>query len=172
MIIIYTGDGKGKTTAALGTCFRAMGYGWKVAMIQFMKGTWHYGELDTVSKVSDLMEIIPMGKGFYKILDDHATEEEHMEAAERAFSSAVSKIQSGDYRLIVLDEVLVALQTGLLDEQVVLEGLKNIPENIHVILTGRGATDALKEMADLVTEMCEIKHPFQKGIMAAEGIDF
>jgi len=172
MIIIYTGDGKGKTTAAIGTCFRAMGYGWKVAMVQFMKGTWHYGELDTVNRLSDLMEIIPMGKGFYKILDDSATEEEHMEAAENAFSSALGKIHSGSYRLIVLDEVLVAVQTGLLDEAKVLEGLRSIPENVHVILTGRGATDSLKDMADLVTEMCEIKHPFQKGIMAVEGIDF
>ena len=172
MLIIYTGDGKGKTTAALGTCFRALGYGWNIYMLQFMKGTWSYGELLSVKRFSDQMEIVPMGKGFYKILDDNSTEEEHREAASTAFKTGLEKIQSSNYQLIILDELLVAIDTGLIDEETVIKGLKTIPENVNVILTGRGATKALIECADLVTEMKEIKHPFTSGIQAQKGIDF
>ncbi len=172
MLMIYTGDGKGKTSAALGTCFRALGYGWKIVFIQFMKGTWDTGELKSAVRFDDLLEIIPMGKGFYKILDDHATEEDHRLAAETAFQLGMEKIQAQSCRLLVLDEILVAIQTGLLDEQTVMENLKTIPPSMHVILTGRGATPGLIRMADLVSEMKEIKHPFTQGHMAQKGIDF
>ncbi|MCK5519698.1 MAG: cob(I)yrinic acid a,c-diamide adenosyltransferase, partial [Candidatus Marinimicrobia bacterium] len=145
---------------------------WKISMLQFMKGTWKYGELFTAEKFSDLMEIIPMGKGFYKILDDNSSEEEHREAALSAFKLGIEKIKCKEYNLVVLDEILVAIQTGLIEEDIVINGLENIRDNTHVILTGRGATDKLIKMADLVTEMTEIKHPFTSGKMALKGIDF
>lgn len=172
LILVYTGNGKGKTTAALGAAFRAMGYEWKTCIIQFMKGTWHYGELDAVKKVSDYIHLNPMGKGFYKILDDNATEEEHRDAAQKALKAAQECMARGDYELIILDEVLVAVNVGILAETELLDFLAHKPEKQHLILTGRGATESVKNAADLVTEMTEIKHPYQQGILARKGIDF
>ncbi len=172
LLLVNTGNGKGKTTAALGTVLRAVGYQWKVSIIQFMKGTWHYGELDGIKLLSDYVKLRPLGKGFYKILDDSATEEEHREAAVLALQEAEKEMLSGEYQLIVLDEVLVAVMVGLLSEEELLAFIEKRPADMHVILTGRGATKKVMELADLVTEMKEIKHPYQKGILAQKGIDF
>ncbi len=171
-VIVYTGNGKGKTTAALGMAFRAIGRGWKVLMVQFMKGTWHYAELDTAKRLAPDLEIVAMGKGFYKILDDHHTEEEHRAAAHAALDFARAKMLSNEYDLLILDEVNNAISTGLLPPAEVMALLDDKPSDFTVVLTGRGAPQELIDRADLVTEMREIKHPYQKGIFAQKGIDF
>ncbi len=171
-VIVYTGDGKGKTTAALGMAMRAIGRGWKVLMVQFMKGTWHYAELDTAKRLAPDFEIVPMGKGFYKILDDHFTDQDHRAAALGALQFAREKMESGEYDLLILDEVNNAVSAGLLSVGAVLELIDARPPDFNLVLTGRGAPQELIERADLVTEMREVKHPYQKGILAQKGIDF
>jgi cob(I)alamin adenosyltransferase len=171
-VIVYTGDGKGKTTAALGMAFRAIGRGWRVLMVQFMKGTWHYAELDTAKRLAPDFEIVPMGKGFYQILDDHYTKAEHQEAARATLDFAREKMISGEYDLLILDEVNNAVSTGLLDVEAVMKLLDSKPIDLAIVLTGRGAPAEFIDRADLVTEMREIKHPYQKGIFAQKGIDF
>ena len=171
-VIVYTGDGKGKTTAAIGMAMRAIGRGWKVLMVQFMKGTWHYAELDTAKRLAPDFEIAPMGKGFYKILDDHYTDAEHRAAARGALQFARVKMMSGKYDLLILDEVNNAVSAGLLPLAEVLQLLDAKPADCSIVLTGRGAPPELIDRADLVTEMRDIKHPYQKGIFAQKGIDF
>ncbi len=172
LVIVYTGDGKGKTTAAIGMAFRALGRGWKALMIQFGKGSWHYGELDTAKRLAPDFEIIPMGIGFYKILDDSHTEEEHRAAAARALQFSREQMLSGKYDLLILDEVNGAVAGGLLPLAQVLQLVAEKPEDMTLVLTGRDAAPELIERADLVTEMREIKHPYQKGILAQKGIDY
>jgi len=172
LTVVYTGDGKGKTTAALGTVIRAVGYGLRVFMLQFVKGSWHYGELDGAKLLAPYFTIEPMGKGFYKILDDKLPEEEHRQAALMAADRAIALLRSGEYDMVILDEINVAVMTGLLPVQKVLEIIDAKPESVHLILTGRGAPPEVIERADLVTEMREIKHPYQKGKLAQKGIDF
>lgn len=172
LVIVYTGNGKGKTTAALGMALRAIGRGWRVLMVQFMKGTWHYAEIDSAQRLAPDFEIVPMGKGFFKILDDHFTEEEHRQAARAALQFSRDKMLSGDYDLLILDEINTAVSTGLLALQEVMQFLDARPSDFNVVLTGRGAPPELIDRADLVTEMVEIKHPYQKGIFAQKGIDF
>ncbi len=172
LLIVYTGDGKGKTSAALGALVRAVGYGWKVCMIQFIKGSWHYGEMDGVKRLEPNVEFIQAGEGFYKIVDDKLPAEAHREAAQHGLQLAREKIQSNAYDLIVLDELNNTIQTELLTTAEVLSLVDLKPRWLHLILTGRGAPPELIERADLVTEMREIKHPYQKGLMAQKGIDF
>jgi len=171
MILCYTGNGKGKTTAALGAALRALGYGWNVCVIQFMKGTWHTGELDSIKNIPGI-DLIQAGKGFYKILDDQFPEEEHRQAVADAVALIKERIGCGKYQLIILDEVNVAAYLKLLEEDVIIQLLKSAPPNLHFILTGRNAPPSFIELADLVTEMREIKHPFQKGVQAEKGLDF
>jgi cob(I)alamin adenosyltransferase len=172
LTVVYTGNGKGKTTAALGTVIRAVGYGLRVFMLQFVKGSWHYGELDGAKLLAPYFTIEPMGKGFYKILDDKLPEAEHRKAAMAAAERAMAILRSREYDVVILDEINVALATGLLPVEKVLEIIEAKPENVHLILTGRGAPPEVIDRADLVTEMKEIKHPFQKGKLAQRGIDF
>lgn len=172
MLIVYTGNGKGKTTASLGVAFRSLGYGWKVCFVQFMKGTWKTGEQESVKLVSDRMELVRGGKGFYKILDDHFTEADHKKSAAETWQIASEKILSGDYKLVVLDEIIVAMDLQLLNATAVIDFLKTAKEKCHIIVSGRGASAALLDIADLTTEMREIKHPFQKGLPPVQGIDF
>jgi len=172
MILVYTGNGKGKTTSALGTALRSIGYHWKVCMVQFIKGDWHYGEIDSVKNFGSDMELYRMGKGFYHIMGDDLPDEVHRKAAEDALDFARNKMLTGQYQLIILDEVLVSVMVKLLKEEALLKFLQDKPHNVHVILTGRGATEKIMEAADLVTEMKEIKHPYQKGFPAVKGIDF
>ncbi len=172
LVIVYTGDGKGKTTAALGMAFRAVGRGWRVLMIQFGKGSWHYGELDSVKRLAPDFEIVPMGRGFYKILDDHYTEEQHRDAAEQALAFAQAQMLSGKYDLLILDEINGMVGAQLLTLEQIMRLLDERPEDLTVVLTGRNAAAELIERADLVTEMREIKHPYQKGILAQKGIDY
>ena len=172
LVIVYTGDGKGKTTAALGMALRAVGRGWSALMIQFGKGGWHYAELDSSQRLAPEFEIIPMGLGFYKILDDVHTETEHRSAAKNALAFARDQMLSGKYDLLILDEVNGALAAGLIALGDVLEFLDVKPQALTLVLTGRYAPQGLIDRADLVTEMREIKHPYQKGILAQKGIDY
>ncbi|MBI5879804.1 MAG: cob(I)yrinic acid a,c-diamide adenosyltransferase [Chloroflexi bacterium] len=172
LVMVYTGNGKGKTSAALGTVVRAVGYNWQVCIIQFIKGSWHYGEMDGIKRLAPNVEFIQAGQGFYKIVDDKLPPEVHRQAAHEGLQLAREKIQSGKYDLVILDEINNAIQTELLTVDEVLGLLDIRPPWLHLLLTGRGAPDALIERADLVTEMREIKHPFQQGLFAQKGIDF
>lgn len=172
LIVVYTGKGKGKTTAALGTVVRAAGYGLRVFMLQFIKGSWHYGELDGAKLLAPYLTIEKMGKGFYKIVDDDLPEEVHHQAAAAAADRALAVLKSREYDVVILDEINVAVMTGLLSTERVLEIIAAKPTDCHLILTGRGAPPEVIEIADLVTEMKEIKHPYQKGILAQKGLDF
>jgi cob(I)alamin adenosyltransferase len=172
LTLVYTGDGKGKTTAALGVAIRAAGYGLRVFMLQFVKGSWHYGELDGAKLLEPYFAIERMGKGFYKIIDDKLPEEDHRKAAMAAANRALEILCSGNYDIVILDEINVAAATGLLPKEKVLEIIEAKPPNVHLILTGRGASQEVIDRADLVTEMREIKHPYQKGHLAQKGIDF
>lgn len=169
LIIVNTGDGKGKTTAALGTAFRALGYGFKVCMIQFIKGSWHYGELDAAKKFSKTFEIIPMGEGFtWKTKD----KKRDTLVAQRTWDVCKEKILSEEYKIVILDEINIALRYSYLKTQEVVDFLKNKPKDLHIILTGRNAPPEIIEIADLVTEMKAIKHPFKSGIKAQKGIEY
>ncbi len=172
LLIVYTGNGKGKTTAALGMTVRAVGYDWKVSIIQFIKGSWKYGELDGIKKLAPNVELTAMGEGFVGIIDDTKSFEEHRNAAKKAVATVLEKIKSGQYNLIILDELNVAVSLGLVMQDEVEDIVAAKPENLHLVITGRGATKWLIEKADLVTEMTEIKHPYQKGILAQQGVDF
>lgn len=172
LVIVYTGDGKGKTTAALGMALRAVGRGWRVLMIQFGKGAWHYAELDSSQRLAPDFEILPMGIGFYKILDDKHTEEEHRAAARHALEFAQEKMDSNEYDMLILDEITGMLAAKLLSLESVLQLVDTKPRALSLVLTGRAAPPELIERADLVTEMREIKHPYQKGILAQKGIDY
>jgi cob(I)alamin adenosyltransferase len=171
LIIIYTGKGKGKTTAALGTVVRAVGYGWKVLMVQFIKGDWMYGELEGYKKLAPNFELKRMGKGFVRIMGDNKPIEDHIEAAKNALKY-VKENMDNDYDLVILDEVNVAIKERLLSVSEVIGVLKEKPDYLNIILTGRNAPKKLVDLADLVTEMSEIKHPFKKGILAQPGIDY
>jgi len=172
LIMVNTGNGKGKTTAALGTALRACGYGHKVLMIQFVKGPWKSGEQVAAARLAPEFELVKTGKGFFRIMGDRLPEEEHREAARLGLEFAREKIVSGAYDLVILDEINNAVADGLLPVEAVLEVLDARPYETHVILTGRNAHPQVLERAHLVTEMTEVKHPYQQGILAQKGIDF
>ena len=171
LIIVHTGDGKGKTTAAMGMALRAVGHNFKVLMIQFIKGTWHYGELDAIKKLYPLFEIIPLGKGFVRRGDEEPGPED-TRIVEKAWNFCKEKITSGKYDMIILDEINYVIDYKLLPVEEVLNMLEEKPTNLHLVLTGRNAYPDIIEVADLVTEMKEIKHPFKKKIKAQKGIEF
>ncbi len=172
LIIVHTGPGKGKTTAALGMALRAVGQGLKVLMVQFLKGSWHYGELDGAQMLGeDRFKILPMGRGFVKI-GAEKPDPEDVRMVEEAWKFAAGKIASEEYDLVILDEINYAIGYKMLDPLAVAGELKKKPEMVHVILTGRNAHPSLVELADLVTEMREVKHPYQKGIVGQRGIEY
>lgn len=168
LIQVYTGDGKGKTTAALGLALRAAGRNMKVLIVQFMK-KWDYGELHSVELIPNIIlktfgtkDFVYKGKA--KKID--------YEEAEKAFSFGVKGMQSGDYDIVIFDELNMALYYELLDLKEVVEKLKGKPDEVEVVITGRRAPEEIIEIADLVTEMKEVKHPYQKGIEARRGIEY
>lgn len=169
LLLVFTGDGKGKTTAALGLAFRAMGHEYPVCMIQFVKGSWRYGELETAKHFDNLMELHVMGKGFTWQSDDL---DKDIQAARDAWDFAVKTIGENRHRLIILDELTYLITYGMLDEHVVLDALAARPEHMHIVVTGRNASSGLVAAADLVTEMRNIKHAYDNGIMAQKGIEF
>ena len=174
LILINTGPGKGKTTAALGTAMRAAGNGMRVLVLQFLKGSWHYGELDaaeTLTRAGLTYEMRQLGRGFVKIGGAEADPEDLAMVA-AAWQESADAINSREWDLIVLDEVNYAISYKMLDAELVAETLRNKPLMLHVILTGRNAHPLLVELADTVTEMREVKHAYQKGILAQKGIEF
>jgi cob(I)alamin adenosyltransferase len=172
LVIVYTGGGKGKTTAALGMALRAIGYDHKVCMIQFIKGSWHYGEMDSSKKLAPGFELVAVGKGFVGILDDNSPKEDHEKYAEEAMKICKEKILSDRYDLVILDEINYAVNLGLINSSSVIDLIKIKPERLDLVLTGNHAKVEIIELADLVTEMKEVKHPFRSGIKAKKGIDF
>ena len=169
LLIVNTGHGKGKTTAALGVLFRAWGRGWRICMIQFIKAdTGNWGEIQAARKLG--IEWHAMGDGFTwlsKDIDESAAKAKH------AWSVAQEKIVSGNYDLVILDEMTYAFHNGWLDINDVIAWLEeNKPPMLHVIITGRDAPQPLIDFADLVTEMTKVKHPFDQGILAQAGIEF
>jgi cob(I)alamin adenosyltransferase len=168
LIQVYTGDGKGKTTAALGLALRAAGRNMKILIVQFMK-KWDYGELHSVELISNITlktfgtkEFVYKGKA--KKID--------YEEAKKAFSFGIEGMKSGNYDIVIFDELNVALYYDLLDLEKVIEKIKEKPTNVEVVITGRRAPKEIIEIADLVTEMKEVKHPYQKGIKARIGIEY
>jgi cob(I)alamin adenosyltransferase len=168
-LIVFTGKGKGKTTAALGMAMRAAGHGMKTLVLQFIKGSWAYGELQSFGKVEEI-EIKPLGSGFTW---NKQNLDEDRRLAQAGWEEALSEMKRGYYDTIILDELNVVLSYGLLSKEAVLQGLQERPPGLHVVVTGRGAPPELIEIADLVTEMKEIKHPFaDQGLKARKGIEF
>jgi cob(I)alamin adenosyltransferase len=168
LVVVNTGHGKGKTTAALGVVLRAWGRGLRVVLVQFVKTrTGNYGENRAAKKLG--IEMIPMGEGFTWLSKDI---EKDKATAREAWELAREKICSGEYDLVVLDELTYPLTYGWLPIEEIISVLRERPEGLHVIITGRDAPEELIDYADLVTEMREIKHPFQKGLKAQPGIEF
>ncbi len=171
LLLINTGPGKGKTTAALGTAMRAAGNGMRVLILQFLKGSWHYGELDAAQILGPNFVLRQMGRGFVKV-GGAETDPEDIRLVQAAWDEARQAIYSGEWDMVVLDEINYAISYGMLDPAQVAEALRNRPTMVHVILTGRNAHPLLVELADTVTEMREIKHAYQKGIQAQRGIEY
>ena len=168
-VLLFTGDGKGKTTAALGTALRAVGGGYKVLIIQFIKGSWDYGELHSAGLLSPNLEILQMGEGFTW---ETRNKTRDTEVALKAWALCKEKIRRNEHDILIFDEINNAIDYGYLDVNDVVEALKNKPKEMHIILTGRNAKEEIIDAADMVTEMKEIKHPFNKGIIAQKGIEF
>lgn len=174
LVLVHTGDGKGKTTAALGLAMRAWGDGLKVIILQFIKGGWKYGELKTIEELGKLSEgrirVEQCGLGFTNT--GKASMEEHRAAAQEALGKARRALQERECDLLILDEMNYAVKYELVTEAEMLELLDMRPEDMHLVMTGRDACPALVERADLVTEMKLIKHPYDRGVQAQMGIEF
>ena len=174
LLIVHTGKGKGKSTAAFGLVVRAIGNGMKVGIVQYVKGKWQTGERGVLEKFPEQVEIRTMGEGFTWETQDRARD---IRAAESAWEVSKRMIEAsrGDdpkYDLVLLDELNIVLRYGYLDLAEVVEFLSNRPEMLHVVVTGRNAKPELVEAADLVTEMTMVKHPFRAGVKAQKGIEF
>lgn len=168
LIQIYTGNGKGKTTAALGLALRAAGRDKRILIVQFMK-KWDYGELHSIKKIP---QITIKTFGTKEFVYKGKAKEIDFQEARRAFTEGAEGAFSGEYDIVIFDELNVALDFGLLEIEEVINFLKDKPEEVEIIITGRNAPSELVELADLVTEMQEIKHPFQKGVNARIGIEY
>ena len=170
LIIVNTGNGKGKTTAALGLAIRAWGQGLKVLILQFIKGSWKYGELAAISKMDDNIVIMPLGEGFTnKNLEE---KEKHKFVAIEALTTAEKEVKSKKWDMIILDEINYALKYDLLELNSVLKLLDEKDSSLHLVLTGRDAKEEIISRADMVTEMKELKHHYKNGIKAQKGIEF
>jgi len=172
LVIVYTGDGKGKTTASIGLGVRAIGYNWNVCMIQFIKGSWKYGELESIKRLTPKFEIIPAGKGFVNILGDSKPFKLHKQIAHEAIELSIEKITSDKYKIIILDEINYALNLKLINLKDILRLIKIKPKGLTLVITGDKAHKRVIDSADLVTEMKNIKHPYQKKNLAIKGLDF
>jgi cob(I)alamin adenosyltransferase len=170
LVIVNTGNGKGKTTAALGMVLRSLGHGFNVAIVQFIKGGWEPAEKAALSHWPEQLKFHAMGEGFTWETQDR---DRDIQTAQAAWEKALTYIRDANYRTVLLDEVNIALKLGYLSVEQVLAGLAEKPETSHILLTGRGAPPELIERADLVTEMTMIKHPFkEQGVKAQAGIEF
>ena len=169
LVILHTGTGKGKSTAAFGMVLRALGHGMRVGIVQFVKGAWKTGEREVLQRFPDLVTIKAMGEGFTWETQDRARD---IAAARAAWEAAKAMIADPAYRLLLLDELNIVLRYDYLPVAEVVETLKSKPRDLHVIVTGRNAKPELIELADLVTEMKLVKHPFRAGVKAQAGIEF
>jgi cob(I)alamin adenosyltransferase len=169
LVQVYTGDGKGKTSAAFGAALRAIGRGLKVYIIQFIKGGFDYGELHIVDRLPNL-KLAAFGRG--RFVTDVSLQEEDVKLAREAFELAQKVVQSGEYDIVILDEINVALNLKLVGIDETLGLIRNKPKHVELILTGRYAPRQIVEAADLVTEMKEIKHPFRRGVKPRKGIEY
>ncbi|MBI9090617.1 MAG: cob(I)yrinic acid a,c-diamide adenosyltransferase [Desulfobacterium sp.] len=169
LLIVNTGYGKGKTTAALGLAMRALGHGYKVCIIQFMKGSWEYGELFSAERFGDNLDFHVMGRGFTWQSDNM---EKDRETALHAWDRAKEIISSEEYKVVILDELTYLMTFNFIDTNEAVAFLSDENRKNHVVVTGRDAPKALIDAADLVTEMKEVKHPYTSGIMAQKGIEF
>ncbi|MCD6334316.1 MAG: cob(I)yrinic acid a,c-diamide adenosyltransferase [Candidatus Latescibacteria bacterium] len=169
MVIVHTGDGKGKTTAALGLAMRAVGNGMKVIMLQFLKGKWKPGERKAAEKLAPLFEIRPLGRGFTWESENIAQD---IESARKAWEESRKIVLAGEYDVVILDEINYVVGYDFLPVEEVLTLIREKPPAMHLVLTGRRAHPKVIEAADLVTEMVAIKHPFEKGIKGQRGIEF
>ncbi len=172
LVIVYTGDGKGKTTAALGMAFRSAGHHYRVAVVQFIKGTMKAGEEQAAQMLAPYIDWTITGRGFTAGPMNVATQEEHLKAAQEAIRIAEEKLTSGEFRMVILDEVLGAVGAGIVTVQQLLSLIQAKPPAVHLVLTGRGAPQEIVDAADLVTEMRLIKHPYEQGIIAQKGVEF
>jgi len=172
LVIVYTGNGKGKSTAAFGLCLRAYGHGNIVRIIQFIKGDWPYGEREGLKRLAPQVTMDTLGVGCVGIMGDNKPIESHRQAAQAALKTAKEAILSDEYDTVILDEINVSAHLNLVSVDDVLKLIKDKPNRLNIILTGRYADEKIIDVADLVTEMREIKHPFQSGELARKGIDF
>ncbi len=172
LVVVITGNGKGKTTSAMGMVLRASGHGFKSCIIQFMKGDLYTGEWDGVKRLDGLVELHATGMGFCGIQGNTYTHAEHRASAQHAIELAKTKLLSGDYQIIILDEINNALKLKLVDLQQVMDLIKSKPALVHMVLTGRSAHPEIIELADTVSEVCEVKHAYQKDIEPQPGIDY
>jgi len=171
LILVHTGNGKGKTTAALGLAFRAVGYDMKVLMVQFLKGAWKPGEYRAVKKFEPNFQIMPMGQGFLWI-DAADQEDRNRLLVQKAWQYGRQQVLEGDWDMVIFDEINYAISYGLIPVPEVVDMLQRKPEMVHVVLTGRNAKDEIIALADTVTEMRPIKHAYEKGTAAQKGIEF
>ena len=171
LTIIYTGEGKGKTTASLGLALRAAGYKRKVLIIQFGK-TWFTGELEGIKMLKPYVKIIQGGLGFVKIFDDQSDIKDHKKTAQDTYDLLYKEVTGGNYDVVIADEIVGAIAGKLLTQKQVIRLIKAKPKNLDLILTGHHCKPSLFKHADLVTEMMPIKHPFEKGFLAKPGIDY
>jgi cob(I)alamin adenosyltransferase len=174
LLIVHTGKGKGKSTAAFGLAARAIGNDMKVGVVQYVKGKWETGERKVLEAFPDLIEIHTMGEGFTWETQDR---ERDIRAAEKAWEKSKEMIEASRgenpaYDMVILDELNIVLRYDSLPLADIIDFLKNKPENLHVVVTGRNAKEELIDIADLVTEMTQIKHPFRSGVKAQVGIEF
>jgi cob(I)alamin adenosyltransferase len=172
LVIIFTGEGKGKSSAALGIALRASGHKMYVSIVQFIKGPSAAGEVRAVERLAPEIEFISLGKGFVNCCGDAKPFEEHKKAAAEALAAARRRVRSGSWDVVVLDEINNAVHLGLVELGEVLDLIRSKPPKLHLILTGRDAHRDLIAAADMVTEMRDIKHPFASGIAAQRGIDY
>ena len=169
VLLVHTGPGKGKSTAAFGLVLRALGHGWRVGVVQFIKGAWHTGERDALARFGDQVSWHTMGEGFTWETQDKARD---IAAAQRAFAKAKELMADPSIRLLILDELNIALRYDYLPVDDVIETLRNRRHDLHVVVTGRNGKPELIALADGVTEMGAVKHHFAAGIKAQEGIEF
>ena len=169
LLLVFTGNGKGKTTAAIGMAMRAAGHGLRICFIQFIKGSWKYGEMEAIARFPEYIDFHVMGRGFTWKSDDL---DKDRALAGKAWDKAREVIVSGAYDMVILDEFTYLLAYEMIERKEVIEFLRNKPDNLHVVITGRNADPALLEIADLITEMKAIKHPYKQGIKAQKGIEF
>lgn len=172
LIVVITGNGKGKTTSALGMTLRAAGHGMKISFIQFMKGDIHSGELESIKRLAPEVEMHVMGKGFCGIMGNPYKFDEHREDAQKAVRLALEKVTSGAYDMVILDEINNSLKLKLVDLNQVLEIIEKKPAFTHLVLTGRDAHQEIKKRAHLVSEVVEVKHPYWFGIEPQKGVDY